>query len=631
MYPGETSDMKPRVSVIMPTFNQAHFIQHAIDSLRAQTLTDWELIIIIDGSPDQTYEVIEPYLTDEGKPKSDARIRYPRLGRNHGLGAALNQGLESARAPLIAYLPSDDIYYPDHLASLAHLIEGDTEMALAYSGIEHPAHERATGQIEGYPLQLVQVMHRLTADRWMERDELTTDDLERMFWSRLRSRGKAVNSGQVSCKWTDHPLQRHKVVREDLGSDDNPYRTAGLNPYRARYNVKQPLRFHSSVGNYVDEVNLYRQFRERPDTPAAADRLKILLVGELAFNPERVLALEERGHKLYGLWIPNPGIANTVGPLPFGHVEDLPRSSWREAVAQLQPDIIYALLNWRAVPFAHHVLVNNPGVPFVWHLKEGPFHCHHHGTWKQLVDLHTRSDGQIYSSPETRDWFHLEVPGTRQSLSLVLDGDLPKREWLDAAPSPRLSMTDGQMHTVLAGRPMGLDAPVIRELAQHGVHLHIYGEFKGMWAPWLEDARRAAPHHLHEHPLVLQDQWVSELSKYDAGWLHLFKSENGGDLSRANWDDLNYPARIATLMAAGLPLIQRDNQGATFATQTLARQRNIGLFFSDAAQLAAQLRDRARMAQLWNSVWRQREEFTFDYHADRLIKFFRQVIARSSR
>lgn len=627
MHQSEKEKSAPRVSVIMPTFNQADFIHHALESLLAQTFDEWELIIIIDGPADETLETIEPYLCDGAEP----RVRYPLLGLNEGLGAALNQGLRAARAPRIAYLPSDDIYFPDHLAALADLLEREPDAVLAYSGVQYHGDRRTQGQINDYPLQLVQVMHRLTADRWMERDELTTDDLERMFWSRLRKRGKVLSSERVSCIWVDHPLQRHKVVREDLAIDERPYRMAGLNAYRSRYNAAQPLRFQSSTGNYIDEVALYRRFRERRATPPAADPLKILLVGELAFNPERLLALEERGHKLYGLWMPNPGSFNTVGPLPFGHVEDVPRAGWRAAVEKLRPDIIYALLNFRAVPFAHHVLVNNPGIPFVWHLKEGPFHSRGHNTWRQLVDLHTLSDGQVYSSPELREWFGYEVPATREGLSWVLDGDLPKREWLEGTPSPLLSATDGQIHTVMAGRPMGMDERFIGELAEHGINLHLYGEFKGMWLPWLESARRAAPHHLHEHSSVAQDEWLSEFSKYDAGWLHVFQSENGGDITRANWDDLNYPARIATLMVAGLPLIQRDNEGAIFATQGLARQRDLGLFFTNAAQLAAQLSDRERMARLRESVWRQREAFTFDYYADDLIGFFRQVIAKRPR
>jgi hypothetical protein len=90
---------------------------------------------------------------------------------------------------------------------------------------------------------------------------------------------------------------------------------------------------------------------------------------------------------------------------------------------------------------------------------------------------------------------------------------------------------------------------------------------------------------------------------------------------------LNYPARVPVLLGAGLPLIQYDNGGAVVATQSLAREREIGLFFMDVEHLADQLHDGTRLAGLQENAWRQREEFTFDYHADRLIAFFRQVIA----
>ena len=99
-------------------------------------------------------------------------------------------------------------------------------------------------------------------------------------------------------------------------------------------------------------------------------------------------------------------------------------------------------------------------------------------------------------------------------------------------------------------------------------------------------------------------------------------------IRRANWDDFNYPARIATMVAAELPLLQYDNAGAIVATQTLALQHNIGLFFTDMHQLREQLTDHARMTRLRESVWSQREKFTFDYHADRLVDFFRRVIGK---
>jgi hypothetical protein len=143
---------------------------------------------------------------------------------------------------------------------------------------------------------------------------------------------------------------------------------------------------------------------------------------------------------------------------------------------------------------------------------------------------------------------------------------------------------------------------------------------------WVESASDLAPGYLHLHPNVERAHWVQEFSQYDAGWLHAFPSRNGGEMRRATWDDLNYPARLATLAVAGTPLIQADNSGHIVATQTLARERNLGVLYTDIADLSAQLRDRARMDTLRASVWRQRASFTFDAHADTLIAFFQRVI-----
>jgi hypothetical protein len=97
-------------------------------------------------------------------------------------------------------------------------------------------------------------------------------------------------------------------------------------------------------------------------------------------------------------------------------------------------------------------------------------------------------------------------------------------------------------------------------------------------------------------------------------------------LRRTIWDDLNYPARIAMLAAAGLPMIQGDNAGLIVATQTLAHAYDMGVFAKDMADLRAHLADREPMEALRANVWTRRMEFTFDYHADRLVAFFRQVI-----
>ena len=91
-----------RVTVIMPTFNRAMFLRRAVDSLVAQTYQEWHLIIVDDGSTDETSSVVQPYL-------ADPRIDVIPLIQNGGLGRALNVGLDRAPGDFIAYLPSDDV------------------------------------------------------------------------------------------------------------------------------------------------------------------------------------------------------------------------------------------------------------------------------------------------------------------------------------------------------------------------------------------------------------------------------------------------------------------------------------------------------------------------------------------
>jgi glycosyltransferase involved in cell wall biosynthesis len=603
----------PLVSVIMPTFKQEQFIRRAIASLLAQTLTNWELIIINDGSPDSTDDIIQEYFVD-------TRIRYYENKRNLGLGACLNIGISKANGAYIAYLPSDDVIYKDHLQSLYDVLQQNKNSVLAYSSVRHHYNRIANGIVNNQWLQLVQAMHKKTEVLWTERKELESDDLNHLFWSKLT--GETSHTGLVTCEWVDHPNQRYKIMEEPVG---------GINTFRSYYHVKEPLRFHTTKGNFMDEVNRYSSYRERSSNTTKKG-LKILLVGELAYNAERVLALEERGHKLYGLWMEQPYWYNYVGPLPFGHVEDISAKKWKKEIKRIKPDVIYALLNWQAVPIAHKVLKADLGIPFVWHFKEGPFICLEKGTWNELIELYEKADGRIYTSDEMKWWFDEFLSKERKSLDLVLDGDLPKKDWFQKERSKLLSDdSNGEFHTVVPGRPIGLHPHNVVELAEQKIHLHFYGDFtQGQWKEWIEKTNRMAPGYLHIHPNVDQENWVTEFSKYDAGWLHFFQSENYGELRRSNWDDLNIPARMATLALSGVPMLQKDNTGHIVATQSLVQKLNVGLCFKDMAELGRLLRDRKLMADLRESVWQQRHLFTFDHHADSLIQFFNDVIHKEA-
>lgn len=128
-FPPRQESASPAVSVLMPTFRHESFVARALESLQAQTFTDWELIIVDDGSPDDTQAAVAPYCA------VDNRLVYHRWYRNRGLGAALNFAVSQARGRYLAYLPSDDVYDPIHLTLLFSVLEARPDIYLAYGGV----------------------------------------------------------------------------------------------------------------------------------------------------------------------------------------------------------------------------------------------------------------------------------------------------------------------------------------------------------------------------------------------------------------------------------------------------------------------------------------------------------------
>jgi len=100
----------PFFSIIIPTYQRAHLIRTAVESVQAQRFTDWELIIIDDGSSDGTADVLKPLLTDP-------RIEY-HWQPNAGRSAARNKGIDKATGRYVCFLDSDDLWLPHHLSTL---------------------------------------------------------------------------------------------------------------------------------------------------------------------------------------------------------------------------------------------------------------------------------------------------------------------------------------------------------------------------------------------------------------------------------------------------------------------------------------------------------------------------------
>jgi glycosyltransferase involved in cell wall biosynthesis len=100
----QPSEISPKVSVITPLYNSAAFIRRTLDSLLAQTYTNWESVLVDDGSTDETADIIRPYLDDN-------RFRYLRQD-NRGIAGARNTGILASRGEWICLLDHDDRWLP---------------------------------------------------------------------------------------------------------------------------------------------------------------------------------------------------------------------------------------------------------------------------------------------------------------------------------------------------------------------------------------------------------------------------------------------------------------------------------------------------------------------------------------
>ena len=108
--------MSDLVSIIMPSYNTADYIEVSIESVRHQTYENWELIIVDDCSTDNTDEVVRPFLID-------GKIHYLKNEQNSGAAISRNRALREAKGKWIAFLDSDDLWLPEKLEKQVSFME----------------------------------------------------------------------------------------------------------------------------------------------------------------------------------------------------------------------------------------------------------------------------------------------------------------------------------------------------------------------------------------------------------------------------------------------------------------------------------------------------------------------------
>jgi glycosyltransferase involved in cell wall biosynthesis len=241
----------PLVSVLIPAYNSAATIRASLGSLRAQTLRDWEAIVVDDGSTDDTCAIVQASC------REDPRIHLLRQ-RNSGPSQARNTAFASSRGEFIALLDADDLWLPDYLATMTSALHGNEWAGLAFcdayvfrSGTGRVRNEtilerrRPSGALPTDPLDFAALLLRdnfiyvgTTARReayeltdGFSPDLTTFEDLD--LWLRMSLRGLrfvevpsplALYRVSVGSLSTDQTKMAHALVKmcERLGRPDGP-------------------------------------------------------------------------------------------------------------------------------------------------------------------------------------------------------------------------------------------------------------------------------------------------------------------------------------------------------------------------------------------------------------------------
>lgn len=222
---------KPLVSVIIPTYNRGWVVQEAIDSVLDQDFRDYELIVVDDGSDDNTREILGAY------GKAITVLQQP----NRGVSAARNRGIAEAAGRLIAFLDSDDLWLPRKLttqvkffAENADAVINQTQEIWIRNGVRvnpKKRHHKFSGMIFERSLALclvspsaVMIKKSLFDDVGVFDEQLPAcEDYD--LWLR------------VSCRYPVHLMDSPLIIKRG-GHDDQLSKAAGLDKYRIRSLMK---------------------------------------------------------------------------------------------------------------------------------------------------------------------------------------------------------------------------------------------------------------------------------------------------------------------------------------------------------------------------------------------------------
>lgn len=208
--------LAPALSVVMPTYNAARHVREAIGSVLAQDFTDFELLLVDDGSTDDTARILQEF-------SADSRVRVLRNERNLGLIATLHRAYDECRAPLIARMDADDICEPSRFRKQIEFLRTNAEIDIVGGAIrffgnipEPKLFQFPTKHADIRPAMLffcplahpaLMFRRRLVDDGLLRYDEAFKHAEDYHLWSQLLDRALAANLPDAVLSYRLHPQQ----------------------------------------------------------------------------------------------------------------------------------------------------------------------------------------------------------------------------------------------------------------------------------------------------------------------------------------------------------------------------------------------------------------------------------------
>jgi alpha-1,3-rhamnosyltransferase len=306
------------VSVVVPSYNHGRFIESTLRSIFKQTLRAAELIVIDDGSSDESPAIIERTL-------NDCPIRCEFVAReNRGLCATLNEGLERTRGEYFAYLGSDDLWLPNFLKARVHILESRPEAVLAYGHAYFVDEENAIvdctadwasyvdGDVRKMLLETTApmsptVLYRRSAlrqQRWNEQSKLEDYDL----YLRLSAEGPFAFDPQVLSAWRRHSSNvswdQTLMLEEQLSAQRAAALRFGLTNQQIA-ELQRTTRFSRAedflrVGRKSQALNLMANNLRGANSARATTRMLLRLLIPNSFMRGRARVRQRKAHERYG-------------------------------------------------------------------------------------------------------------------------------------------------------------------------------------------------------------------------------------------------------------------------------------------------------------------------------------------